>query len=316
MNTFALSEFKTPAPLEPAPESVSAFAGGEEVWLKREDLNPLGVFKWRSTLPVVRHLLESGATEIVTCSTGNHGAAVAWACRELGARAHVFVPPNSVAAKMRRLESLDANVVVSGSDFDDAKEYAERFAEERGLPFLEDGAEPLQYEAYRAIGEEILDQAPTSLETVVIPVGNGALAGGVGTAIGERNETITRVGVVAGAMPVMAESFAAGQAVPAPVGQTIADGLAVRVAIPLAVAHLRQAVDVMLRVSEREIAEALAAYAEGGIEVEPAAAAALAGLRQRRDARKDGAAVLVVTGRNVDPAILERARNNPQSFPA
>src|SRR6266536_1134916 len=226
MNTFALSEFKTPTPLEPAPESVSAFAGPEEVWLKREDLNPLGVFKWRSTLPVVRHLLDSGATEIVTCSTGNHGAAVAWACRELGARAHVFVPPNSVAAKMRRLESLDANVVVSGSDFDGAKEYAERFA--------------------------------------------------------------------------------AGQPVAAPVGQTIADGLAVRVAIPLAVAHLRQAVDVMLRVSEREIAEALAAYAEGGIEVEPAAAAALAGLRQRRDARKDGAAVLVVTGRNVDPAILER----------
>src|SRR6266702_3262319 len=79
INEFPLSEFKTPTPLEPAPASVLAFAGREEVWLKREDLNPLGVFKWRSTLPVVRHLLDSGATEIVTCSTGNHGAAVAWA---------------------------------------------------------------------------------------------------------------------------------------------------------------------------------------------------------------------------------------------
>jgi threonine dehydratase len=316
MNAFALSEFKSPTPLEPAPESVVAFAYRERVWLKREDLNPLGVFKWRSTLPVARHLLDSGPTEIVTCSTGNHGAAVAWACRELGAKANVFVPPNTVEAKMRRLEALKANVVVSGDDFDSAKENAERFAEERDLPFFEDGAEPLRYEAYRSIGEEILDQAPRSLDTVVIPVGNGALAGGVGAAIGERDETVTRIGVVASAMPVMADSFDAGRPVAAPIGKTIADGLAVRVAISLAVTHLRHAVDVMLRVSEREIASALVAYAEGGIEVEPSAAAALAALRQRRNIREDGASVLVVTGCNVDPQILERARRSPESFPA
>jgi threonine dehydratase len=79
-------------------------------------------------------------------------------------------------------------------------------------------------------------------------------------------------------MPVMADSFDGGQPPAGPVGKTIADGLAVRVAIPLAVAHLRHAVDVMVRVSEREIAEALVAYAEGGIEVEPSAAAAQAAL--------------------------------------
>jgi threonine dehydratase len=80
-------------------------------------------------------------------------------------------------------------------------------------------------------------------------------------------------------------------------------------------AHLRHVVDVMVRVSEREIADALVAYAEGGIEVEPSAAAALAALRQRRSIREEGASVLVVTGCNVDPKVLERARNSPQSFP-
>lgn len=104
--------------------------------------------------------------EIVTCSTGNHGPAVAWACREFEATAHVFVPPNTVKAKLRRLEALNANIVVTGSDFDSAKENAERFANEGDLPFFEDGAEPLQYEAYRAIGDEILDQAPPSINTV------------------------------------------------------------------------------------------------------------------------------------------------------
>jgi threonine dehydratase len=129
-------------------------------------------------------LLASGATEMVTCSTGNHGAAVAW-------------------------------------------------------------ASPAEWVPRSASG----------------------------------TTTITRVGVVASAMPVMADSFAAGQPVPAPVGKTIADGLAVRVADPLAVTHLRHAVDVMLRVSERDIAAALVAYADGGIEIEPSAAAALAAVR-------------------------------------
>jgi threonine synthase len=72
----------------------------------------------------------------------------------------------------------------------------------------------------------------------------------------------------------------------------------------------------MLRVSEREIAEALAAYADGGIEIEPSAAAALAALRHRHNIGEGGASVLVVTGRNVDPQILDRARRSLKSFPA
>jgi threonine dehydratase len=247
----------------------------------------------------------------VTSSTGNHGAAVASACREVGSRAIVFVPPGATESKVALLRSLGADVRVAGTDLDEAKEAARAWAASESLPFFEDGAEPLQYEAYRAIGDEILDQLDAPPAAVVTPVGNGALAGGVGAALA-RSPGTTPVGVVAKDMPVMAESFEAGRAVEPITGATIADGLAVRVAIPLAVERLRDAVDVMLRVSEREIAAALVACHDAGVEVEPSAAAALAAARALETS---GSVVLVMTGRNLDPAVLARARADLESFP-
>lgn len=298
-------------PLERAPAALAAYAGHDALRLKREDLHELGVFKWRAALPVVRELAQEGHDTVVTSSTGNHGAAVAWACREHGSRAVVFVPPGATARKLELLASLGADVRVAGEDFDGAKHAARVWARSDGLPFFEDGAEPLQYEAYRAIGDEILDQLDEPPAAVVTPIGNGALAGGIGASLGARSRSTTRVGVVAREMPVMAASFDAGRVVDVPPGSTIADGLAVRLAIPLAVSRLRDAVDVMLRVSEREIAVALVACHDAGVEVEPSAAAALAGARAL-DAH--GPVVLVLTGRNLDPAVLERARRDPASF--
>src|SRR5207302_9815416 len=164
--------------------------------------------------------------------------------------------------------------------------------------FFEDGAEPLQYEAYEAIGDEILAQCESQPAAVVTPIGNGALAGGVGTALGKRAPGVLRVGVVAREMPVMAASYEADAPVDVPAGTTIADGLAVRVAIPLAVERLRSAVDVMLRVSEREIAAALVACHDAGVEVEPSAAAAVAAVRAGDELPSDGPIVLVMTGRD------------------
>jgi threonine dehydratase len=116
-------------------------------------------------------------------------------------------------------------------------------------------------------------------------------------------------------MPVMAESHESGGALELESGSTIADGLAVRVAIPLAVEHLRLAVDAMVRVTEREIAASLVACHAAGIPVEPSAAAALAGARHLTDLGSEGAYVVVLTGRNVDEALVERARDDLASFP-
>lgn len=297
-----------PTPLERAPEVLRAFAGGDELWLKREDVHELGVFKWRSALPVVAELVAHGHKAVVTSSTGNHGAAVAWACKRVGAKAIVFVPPGANARKLALLESLDTDLRVAGHDLDEAKDAARAYANEEGLRFFEDGAEPLQYDAYEAIGEEIVDQLPSPPAAVVTPIGNGALAGGVGAAIGRLAPATVRVGVVTEQMPVMAASYDAGRVVDVPAGTTVADGLGVRVAIPLAVERLSTTVDVMLRVSEREIMKALVACHDAGVAVEPSAAAALAAVRTKPDLAEAGPIVLVMTGRNVDPEVVARAR--------
>jgi threonine dehydratase len=279
----------TPTPLE-------RFAAG--VWLKREDVHELGAFKWRGATAV----LESLRPEIVvTASTGNHGAATAWAARRAGVRAVVFVPEGASTTKTQMIEANGAELRHVGADMDEAKDAARAFAAEHGWFFFEDGAEPAQYEGYGAIGAEILEQMGTAPGTVVIPIGNGALAIGAGRAIGAGS---LRLGVVPEAAPVMWESWEAGEALVSGRADTFADGLAVRVAIPLAVEELPRAVDRLVRVSERELAEAVAAYAEAGIRVEGAAAAPLAALRKATALPEP--VVLIVTGRNIDDALYAR----------
>lgn len=300
-----------PTPLERAPETLAA---GRDLWLKREDLHELGAFKWRGALATLEALRARGAQAVVTASTGNHGAATAWAAARLGLRAIVFVPLGASSAKLALIERQDTEIRTVGADMDEAKESARLFAGERGLPFFEDGAEPAQYEAYARIGEEILDQTERPPEAVVVPVGNGALIGGIGRALKRRAREILLVGVAAKEAPVMSLSFEAGKAVSCERSATFADGLAVRIAIPYAVEALRGSVDRMLLVSEFEIARAVAAYAAAGIRAEGAAAAALAALPQIQDV--PGRIVLVVTGRNIDEDLFHRAVSAPESFPA
>jgi threonine dehydratase len=295
--------------LEEAPEAI---AGGRRLYLKREDLHVLGAFKWRGALPALERFRRNGAASVVTASTGNHGAATAWAAQRLGLEALVYAPASASRTKLEHLAGLEATLELIDGDLDEAKEIARAHARDHDLPFFEDGAEPTQYDGYTAIGDEILDQLPEPPTAVVVPVGNGALLGGVGRAILARSPQTRRVGVVAKAAPVMADSWEAGEPLVGDRFETIADGLAVRVAIPYAVRVLEEVATHMLRVSERELAVAVAAFADAGIRVEAAAAAGLAVLEQLPDL--DGPIVLVVTGRNIDEALLSRARAAPKSF--
>jgi threonine dehydratase len=296
--------------LESAPEPI---AGGRRIYLKREDLHDLGAFKWRGAMPALEKFRAEGATGVVTASIGNHGAATAWAARLLGLEPFVYAPENASKTKLDRLRELGAVVRLIGSDVDEAKDVARAYADERGLPLFEDGAEPAQYDGYTAIGVELLEQLDEPPAAVVVPVGNGALLGGVGRALMTRSPSTLRMGVAVAAAPVMADSWDAGRPLVSDRSATIADGLAVRAAIPYAVGVLRTVATYMLSVSEREIARALAAFADAGIRVEGAAAAGLAALPQLPDL--EGPVVLVVTGRNIDDALLERARSAPRSFP-
>jgi threonine dehydratase len=298
-------------PLEPAPGSL---AENRRLWLKREDVHELGAFKWRAALPVVEHYRDEGASSVVTASTGNHGVATAWAARQLGVEAVVFAPTGASRSKLANLERFGADLRLGGVDVDEAKEAGKAFARDHGLPFFEDGAEPLQYDAYGAIGDEILDQLDEPPAAVVVPVGNGALLGGIGRALGSRSPSTLRVGVAAKDAPVMALSWEAGQLVGSDRCATIADGLAVRVAVPYAVEALNDAADRMLLVSEREIAGGVAAFSRAGIRAEGAAGAGLAAIAQLDDV--DGAIVLVVTGSLIDDELLARCRDESGSFRA
>jgi threonine dehydratase len=288
-------------------------ARGRPLLLKREDEHELGAFKWRGALPVLEEYREREAKTVVTASTGNHGAATAWAAARTGLQAVVYAPEDATQAKVSLIEELGAEVHLTGADLDEAKDQGRAWADERALPFFEDGAEPAQYEGYGTVADEILDALDEPPAAIVVPVGNGALLGGIGLRVCARAADTLRVGVAAREAPVMAESWEAGHPVESDRSATFADGLAVRVAIPLAVDVLGEVASRMLLVSEREIARAVSAFADAGIRVEGAAAAGLAALPQLDDV--DGSIVLVVTGRNIDDDLFTQAREHPESFP-
>ena len=293
-----------PTPLE---EASAELSGGRPLFLKREDVHELGAFKWRGALPALRKYGAGGADAVVTASTGNHGAATAWAAERTKIRAVVFVPADASETKVALLEQLGARLHRVGADLDESKDLAREHAAANDLPFFEDGAEPAQFDGYREIGREILRQLDGPPARVIVPVGNGALIIGVHRGIGQVS------GVVAKEAPVMALSVEAGRPVKCDRSATFADGMAVRVAIPLAVEELRGKGIPMTLVSEREIAHAVKDYAAAGVRVEGAAGSALAAVRTLSP--EPGPTVLIVTGRNIDDELHRRCVEDPDSFP-
>jgi threonine dehydratase len=293
-------------PLEQAPPDL---APGRQLLLKREDAHELGAFKWRGALPSLERYRAEGATAVVTASTGNHGAATAWAAQRTGVKAIVYVPEVASQAKLDMLEQLGAEVRQGGADVDEAKDAARAQAERDGLPFFEDGAEPAQFDGYAAIGRELIDQLGEAPALTVVPVGNGALLIGIARGLGGGEATL---GVVSEAAPVMALSVEAGEPVECGPPATFADGLAVRVAVPLAVDELVKLRTPFVQVPEEAIARAVGAYAAAGIRAEGSAGAALAAL----DAVEppDGPIVLILTGHNIDDELHRRAVDDPASF--
>jgi threonine dehydratase len=269
------------------------------IWLKREDEHELGAFKWRGAQAVIDTLRPP---VVVTASTGNHGAATAWAAKRAGVRAIVFVPQQASAAKVALIQAQSAELYRVGVDMDEAKAAARAYAAEHDAFFFEDGAEAAQFDGYEAIGDELLDDLPEAA-AVVVPVGNGALAIGVFRALARRAPEALRVAVAAEEAPAMWESWRNGVPTDSDRAGTFADGLAVRVAIPLAVAELNPLVQKFELVSEAELEGAVRAYAEAGIRAEGGAAAPLA-LALREWLPRP--LVLIVTGRNIDDALYER----------
>ncbi len=292
----------TPAPFRDTPQYGSDAldeALGAQVTVKVECVNPIRSFKARGACWFAAR--RGADRHWVTGSAGNFGQGLAWAARRHRIPLTVFsalcANPDKVAA-MRR---LGAEVQLAGADFDAAKAAARDFAREQDALFVEDGREPEIAEGAGGIAVELTRGFHG--DGVLVPVGNGALIGGMGTWLRARAPAVRVFGVVAAGAPVMRRAFLTGDSSPSvEPPRTAADGIAVRVPVPEAVAVMRQVVDEVLEVSEDALAEAGALLRRTlGLVVEPAGAAGVAALLERREQFAGMALATPLCGGNIAP---------------
>jgi threonine dehydratase len=260
---------------------------GREVRLKAENLQRTGAFKIRGAMNKLATLSpaerEAG---VVAASAGNHGQAVAWAARELGIRARIFVPLDAPMAKVDACRNYGAETELSGADFEDALAAALAEVEETGATFIHPYEDRAVIAGQGTIGLELLEQAP-DVDTVLIPIGGGGLALGIATALRAVRPEVRIVGVQAGLE-----------------GYTIADGIAVKVPSEFTMPLLEDLLDHLVGVTDEEISNAIVLLLERAkLVVEGAGAVGVAALLADK-AGGDGVAIPLLSGGNIDATML------------
>jgi threonine dehydratase len=267
-------------------ETFSRIAG-RDVWLKAENLQRTGAFKVRGAVNRLATLTESEREAgVVAASAGNHGQAVAWAARQAGVRARIYVPQDAPMSKVEACRTYGAETVMVGERFEDAMAAARADVEERGATFIHPFEDPTVIAGQGTIGLELAEQVADA-ETVVIPVGGGGLAAGIAIAIRELRPDIRLVGVQAGLS-----------------GFTIADGIFVKQPGELTMSILDDALEDMVEVDDEAISEAIVLLLERSkLVVEGAGAVGVAALLGGKVAGT-GPVAIVLSGGNIDPTLL------------
>ena len=292
----------------PAP-SLSREAGAE-VFLKLESELPTSSFKPRGALHTLLRRLEHGPVAgVVTASTGNHGAAVAWAARRLHLPAAVFLPENSNAAKRARIAAEGAEIIEVGAFLELSRERAERFARERGWFLIVDGRDYDLTIGAATLALEILDQLP-SADAIFVPVGDSSLIRGIAFAAKHAKPGLRIIGIQAEGAPAYYRSWNERRVVCTDFSDTIADGIAVRQTLAENVQQLCELVDEMKLVSDKQMLAAISRLLlEEHVLAEPAGAAATTALLASGKSYAGKTVVLLVSGANIAPEILQRAIN-------
>ena len=275
---------------------------GRRTIVKVETANPIRSFKGRGACFLMHGL--DPELKLVCTSAGNFGQAVAYAGRSRGMAVEVFVPTDVNPNKVARMKALGATVSIIGADFDAAKQHARRqAAEDKRYVFVEDGEDPSISEGAGTIGIELL--LAGSIDTIVLPVGDGALITGVATWVKEHSRQTKIIGVCATGSPAMAQSWRAGKAISPGDTTTIADGIAVSAPIARSVERMRALVDDMVLVDDAQLLDAMRlAFSTLGLVLEPAGAAGLAAI-QAHSLPGDMLAT-VLTGSNIHPELLAK----------
>jgi len=275
------------------------------LWLKPESLQPVGAFKIRGAYNAIAALPDTVRVRgVITHSSGNHGRAVAYAAARFGIPAMVVIPKAAPAVKVDAVRRLGAEVVlVEGGE---RREAAEKLAEERGLTLIPPYDHPDVIAGQGTVGLEILADLST-LDVVLVPVGGGGLASGVGVAVKTLRPQTAVYGVEPDLAPDARDSLAAGRLVPYTEEQryaTIADGMRTPLS-ELTLAHLRANLDGILTVTEEEIRAAVGLLArDANLVAEPSGATTVAAYRFHADQLPTGQTAAVVSGGNLDPSLL------------
>ncbi len=279
-----LSGVARETPLYPS-ETFSRLSG-RTVLLKAENLQRTGSFKIRGAYNTIATLGETERTAgVVAASAGNHGQAVAWAAREAGTSATIFMPQDAPMAKVEATRSYGGATELTGEGFEDAVAAAQAYVERTGATLVHAFEDARVIAGQGTIGLELTEQAPDA-ETVLIPIGGGGLAAGIALALKERRPEVRTIGVIC--QP----------------GYTIADGIAVKHPGELPSAILERVLDDTVQVSDEEITEALVLCLERTkLLVEGAGAVGLAALLAGRIAGS-GSVAVVLSGGNIDATTL------------
>ena len=294
-------------PVTRAVAARSLSSDGAPAHLKLETDLPTGSFKPRGAIyALATNLGRRKIAEVTASSTGNHGAAVAYAGNVLGVPATIFLPGNPNAVKRDKIRELGARIIESGAaDLAQAFQQAAEYSRRPGVYFLNDATDPDLPAGPGTIGLEIAEQVP-EVSTIYVPMGDTALIRGLAAAAKQLIPGVKVIGVQAERAPAYYLSWKQGTTVPTDTCDTCADGLATRTPDAENVRAIRELVDDVVLVSEEQMLNAIRyLYEHEGVLAEPAGAASTAAFRA--NPVRDGPTVLLVSGANISQEIRRQA---------
>lgn len=295
-------------------EALSVLTGAN-VWLKLECRQPTGSFKIRGALNKLMSLDAAALSRgVVAASAGNHALGLAYAADALGiTNVTVFVPRNAPAPKIAKLKRFSVNLRLIGQTYDEAHQAAESFVKESGATYIPAYDDPIVVAGAGTCGFEIISDLPDA-EAIIVPIGGGGLVSGIGVAVKRMSPGCQVIGVQPAASPAAKLSFE--QNLPLETYDhepTIADGLAGGFgAIPFYIA--RTLIDDILLFSEVELRQTVFTLIEQEqLVVEPSGSIAIAPLLAKGHQFQGKMVICVMTGANIDTALLADIINNPTS---
>ncbi len=296
--------------LEPTPLLLNSWLSeslGCELYLKLENMQPIGSFKIRGALYKISKLTpEEKKRGVIAASAGNHAQGVAWAARKLGVKAMIVMPKGAPLVKIQNTRALGAEVELEGDNYDEAYEYARKIAKKTGRVYVHAFEDPAIIAGQGTIGLELLEQLP-DVDVVVGSIGGGGLLAGIALTMHELHPQAWIIGGQASGASSMVKSLHQGRVGKPGRAETFADGIAVGKSSEKMFGILKPRIHEALEADDETIAAAVLALLEKAkIVVEGAGALPLAVLEQVKKKIKGKKVVLVISGGNIDVNLISR----------